>query len=102
MLHQKIHRITTLTAPKTFKDPFGWRYGERRGLFIMERTEAEEINPSSFKADKIPDHVGYLCNLENSLDSGVVDHDGEDKTLIRMDYFCRIGAGGTPGMNADG
>ena len=51
----------------------------------MERTETEEINPSSFQADKIPDYVGDLGYLENSLDGGIVDHGHEDRTLIKME-----------------
>ena len=43
VFHDETHRITTFSATEAFKDTLSRRNNERRGLFLMERTQTQII-----------------------------------------------------------
>lgn len=53
MLHQEVGGVATFAATKAFVDVAGRRNIERWGLFRMEWTKADEVDPPALEGDKI-------------------------------------------------
>ena len=65
MLHDKAYRIPSFAATETFENPLGRGNNERRGLLLMERTQAKVISSSFLQNHKIPYHFLDTGRIEN-------------------------------------
>ena len=77
MLHDEVDRVATLAAAEALEYPLGGGDGEGGCFLVMERTEAQQVDPSSLQRNELGDDIGYLRRIKDSFYCGVVDHGGQ-------------------------
>ena len=83
MLHQEVHSIATLSTGETMADLFGRRHHKRRGLIIMEGTQALIVHTSLTECDELANHIHDVCGIHDLVYRRPVNH----KRLQRYDIF---------------
>jgi hypothetical protein len=74
VLHDEVDSGASFAASKTFEDSLRRGNGERRGFFIVERTQSQIIDPPPFQVNKIGNHLCYFSGINNPFDSHPVNH----------------------------
>ena len=65
MLHDEVDGVAALAAAEALEDALGGRDGEGGGLLVMERTQSQHVDPSSFQRNELRHHLGYLGSVED-------------------------------------
>src|SRR5215217_696378 len=101
MVHDKMNRITALSTAKAFIDSLCYGNVERRSLFIMERTVADETGPTLLKRHKITHYLLNTGSVHDLTNGFLVDHLSFINYLIlptarvylqEFDFLCHLNA----------
>ena len=74
VLHDEVDGVATLAAAEALEYPLGGGNSEGGRFLIMERTETQQVDPSSLQRNELGNDVGYLCSVEDPFYGGVVNH----------------------------
>ena len=74
-----MYHVASLAATETFTYTFRRRYVERRGLFVVERTQANIVDSALAKGNEFRHHINYVCSVKNLLYGELVYHSGSGR-----------------------
>lgn len=74
MLHDEVDGIPTLATTETLEYPLGRGNGEGGGFLIVERTQSQQVDPSSLQRNELGNDLGYLRRVKDPFYGGVVNH----------------------------
>jgi hypothetical protein len=74
MLHDEVDGIPPLAAAETLEYPLGRGNGEGGGFLIVERTQSQQVDPSSLQRNELGNDLGYLRRVKDPFYGGVVNH----------------------------
>jgi len=74
VFHDEVDGGAALAATEAFEDPLGGTDRERRGLFIMKRTDSQIVDTPAFQIYKIGNHFHDFGGVKNPFYGYLVYH----------------------------
>ena len=81
MLHQKVDRITALSAGKAMANLFRWRHHKRRCLIVVEGTQSLIVNSRFAQANKLAHHIHNIGGVHDFVYRRSVYHNLQNAKL---------------------